>query len=134
MANKPALIAILLLIACLICSVLLVLPTQVTHKKAISHTQLDSLIVRSLYLADIAPSSISEYVVQVDSTFSRSVFRVKVPQDFHSTSFHLILREKLKPYPVSTQAKIRFPENETTIFLYVEPTVIRSIQIKRQES
>ena len=65
------------------------------------------------------------YDIEVDSTFSRTVYRVQVPPSFSKTMFHFELHQKLLPYQLNSPAKVILPEKDMNIYIVDRGTIRR---------
>lgn len=90
---------------------------------------LDSLIVSELKFHDISESQYRRYTIEVDSTFSRTVYRVQVPSSFSKTIFHFKLHKKLYPHGLTSPAKVIFPERNMNIYIVDRGTIRSTIRL-----
>ena len=127
MKNGKLLLSGLLITACIISGILLaIIPASNTHKFE-SLDQIDNLIEESFSELGIPENQFRTSNIQVDSTFSRKIYRTEVSKQFSKTSFHLNLHHKLFDLQAETYARVSFPEEDMRIHVYVNNTVQRSI-------
>ena len=89
--------------------------------------ELDSMIVDEFQANGIASNHYRTSSVEVDSSFTRKVYRVRVASRFSKTQFHLALHQKLNAYKIDTPAQVTMPDNDIRIHIYKDETVIRTI-------
>ncbi len=127
--NKKQLTTLLLVLSCLSSGIILAtVPAQQTNS-VVMNSGLDSLIVTELKLHDIPESQYRRYDIEVDSTFSRTVYRVQVPPSFSKTTFHFKLHKKLYPHDLTSPAKVIFPERNMNIYIMDRGTIRSTIRL-----
>lgn len=92
-------------------------------------TDIDSLIVSTLYNNTAIGDNFRIFNVEIDSSFTRRVYRVPVHPSFSKTMFHYSLHESLIPFDVKTPASVLFPERNMNIYVYKDETVISTIRL-----
>ena len=92
------------------------------------NSELDSLIHVQFYNAGIQNRQIQEYSVEVDSGFTRKIFRVEVTPKFPKTLFHFRLHKSLYPYGITVPGRVHFPERDMDLYIYSNKTVLRTIR------
>ena len=127
--NKKVITTILLLLSCL--SSVLILSFTPPYK---DHTLelnggLDSLIVREFQMNQIPENRYRRYDIDVDSVFSRTVYRVQVPPSFSKTMFHYNLHNQLLSYELSVPAKVILPGNDMNIYILERGTTRSTIRL-----
>lgn len=98
-------------------------------------TELDSLLQLRFYQAGIKDEQISLYSIDVDTIFSRKVYRIEVPRGFSKTSFHFNLHKELFQYDMRVPGRIHFPERNMDLYIYGYDSILRTIRlITKQET
>jgi hypothetical protein len=124
----------LLLVASLLSGVLLfTIPISSSN----SITELDELYEQidiAIEEAGLQTNQFRKASIEIDSTFSRSVYRINVPPSFSKTSFHLALHHQLIDHEIYSPAKITFPEENMDIHVVYKNTVFRTIRLITTES
>lgn len=119
----------MLFAACLTAGALY-LSTPVSRTDFLNYsTGIDSLIKITLEQHLIPPQSVRKYTIPVDSTFSRSVYRVQVPARFPKTKFHMDLHHNVKKYNLSAPAQFIVPDNSMNIYIYDSRNVRSTIRL-----
>ncbi len=129
MKSGRKVLTILLLFACLLSAVILAYTPPYVPNKVNTEVELDSLIQLSFDEADLLRGQIRTFNVEIDSSFSRKVYRVEVPPSFSKTSFHLQLHQRLFPLGLNTPSKVIFPEEDMNIYVESKGTVFRTIRL-----
>ncbi len=83
--------------------------------------------------AGLEITNFRKFSIEIDSTFSRSVYRIEVPPRFSKTSFHLALHHQLIEKNIHCPAKFNFPEENMDIHLIYNNTVFRTIRLITSE-
>ncbi len=128
--KKKRLISLLLLASCMVCSLLLALTPHSSVSFLRNLEQADSLIVHNLKKFSIPDQQIRVEPVYVDSSLTRKVYTVNVSQGLSKTQLHLELSKAFHSYNISTPAKITFPEEDMTIHMVYNQTVVRTVKLQ----
>jgi len=119
----------LLLGACFLTGIILVI-TPVWKSNTIPDIKsLNEHIDFAIEQAGIKVSKFRKSEIEIDSTFSRSVFRIEVPPSFSKTTFHLALHHELSAFEIDCPAKLTFPEENMDIHILYNETVFRTIRL-----
>ncbi len=129
MKSPKKIISALLLLACVLSGIIIAYTPSFVPNKITTGTELDSLIQLSIDEADLLRNQIRVYDVEIDSSFSRKVYRVRVPSTFSKTSFHLDLHERLYPMGFTSPTRVIFPERDMNIYIEHEGTIFRTIRL-----
>ena len=121
-------IAILLAMACLIS--VLTLATDNPGPYPINPGDADSLLLHELSVFNIPSDKIQWNRIDVDSTFYRKNYRVRLPVGLSRTWFHSELSRKLYDHGMTTWAKVEFPGHLMNIHIIANNTVLRSISLE----
>ena len=128
MKRRP-LITILLALSCIISAIIFVAtPSQ----KSIDYSaaeNLDSLIASALSNEPSIGSNFRRYDIEVDSNFTRTVYRVPVHPTFSKTMFHYSLHQTLSKLKIDSPAKVIFPERDMNIYIYDNGTIRSTIRL-----
>ncbi|TNE70805.1 hypothetical protein EP331_11105 [bacterium] len=126
--QKKIAIAAGLLISCLLMIYLLI--NTKTHEDVTLEdlAVIDSLIVNELSSYSIKNKQIKSKTVKTGD-FKRVNYEVRIPGKLSKTQIHTDIHYKLNELGISTPAKLKLPERDLNIFVYVDGTVIRSIQL-----
>lgn len=124
MKRRP-LITLLLCISCIVSGVILYFSPKFKVIDMDSMNNLDSLITQHFYDEPLIGSEFRKFNIKVDSTFSRTVYRVNVPGGFSKTMFHFKLHQTLQKYGFKSPARVIFPERDMNIYIQ-DDNVIRS--------
>lgn|SRR5690625_867691 len=98
-----------------------------------SAVQIDSLIQLQLEQFNITDEQVRLQTVQIDSVTQRKVYMVEVPPGFSKTRWHYKLDQEVRPYQLTTPAKVIFPERNLRIHLYNGLNVIRTIHLREND-
>lgn len=101
-----------------------------TPLKLTSQAQIDSLITLAFDDLNLPPAHITRRTIEVDSVFSRTVYRVRVAPNFSKTTLHYYIQREVWPYDVETIAGVEFPEQDMSIHLLVNDTVLRTLYVE----
>lgn len=122
----------LLLIACVLSTILLgTLPTP-PAKQAADLQDLEEIIQRSF--EDFGILNQRKSTIEIDSTFSRLVYRARVSPEFSKTSFHLDLQHQLHEYSMEVPSKVIFPEEDMNIHVVANNTIFVTIRLITDKS
>lgn len=128
MKRRP-LITILLALSCIVSAVMLV---ATPSHKAIDYStaeNLDSLIASALSQEPSIGANFRKYDIEVDSNFTRTVYRVPVHPTFSKTMFHYSLHQTLSKLKIESPAKVLFPERDMNIYIYDNGTIRSTIRL-----
>ncbi|MEP0007013.1 MAG: hypothetical protein ABJ387_10055 [Balneola sp.] len=128
MKRRP-LITILLALSCIVSAVMLV---ATPSHKAIDYSaaeNLDSLIASALSQEPSIGANFRRYDIEVDSNFTRTVYRVPVHPTFSKTMFHYTLHQTLSKLKIESPAKVLFPERDMNIYIYDNGTIRSTIRL-----
>ncbi|WP_069132583.1 hypothetical protein [Rhodohalobacter halophilus] len=123
-------IALLLALSCLTAIYLLLNSSPLESKKLTHSSQIDSLITESLRDFNIPPSQVRKRTVEIDSTFSRSVYTVRVAPNFSKTTLHYTLHKSLWPFNVRTAGRVHFPERDLNVHFLYNDRVVRTLIVR----
>lgn len=129
MKSPKKIISALLLFACILSGIILAYTPSFVQNKITTGAELDSLIQLSLDEADLLKNQIRVYNIEVDSSLTRKIYRVRVPSTFSKTSFHLNLHERLYPMEFTSPTRVLFPEGDMNIYIEHEGTIFRTIRM-----
>jgi len=90
---------------------------------------IDSLLTDHFEQHLIPSTSVRKYNIEVDSTFTRTVYRVAVPPTFSKTMFHFELHQNLLRYNIESPARVIFPERDMNIYIYDNNTILSTIRL-----
>lgn len=122
-------ISVLLVCSCILSGVILAsAPVYMVHKIN-TNEELDTLLKLQFEDSEIAPAQIRTFTINVDSNFTRKVYRIKVPPSFSKTTFHHELNKKLYSYGFETPARVFFPNKDMNIYVVYEGSVIRTLRL-----
>jgi len=126
--RKP-LITILLALSCVASAVILVVTPAHKSINYSAADNLDSLINSTLREEPLIGSNFRRYNIKVDSTFTRTVYRVPVHPSFSKTMFHYSLHKTLARYEIESPARVVFPERDMNIYIYENGTIKSTIRL-----
>lgn len=126
--RKP-LITFLLLLSCIISGAIYVATPAYTPKFLDVRSGIDSLLTDHFEQHLIPSSSVRKFNIEVDSTFTRTVYRVAVPPSFSKTMFHYKLHHSLLRYNIQAPARVIFPERDMNIYIYDNNTIRSTIRL-----
>ncbi|MEX0721130.1 MAG: hypothetical protein WD059_10710 [Balneolaceae bacterium] len=127
--NGKKIITILLTLSCIISGIILAATPSPAIHKIQTVKELDSLITTHILNSQVNPQQVRVRDITVDSTFTRRMYRIRVPSRFSKTLFHLELHKNFRQYKMEVPAKVSFPERDMDIYLYNEGTVLRTIRL-----
>ena len=119
----------LLVAACILSGIILGATPKKVLKTVRTESQLDSLLSQTLLDAGIPKSAIRIRQVEIDSSFTRKEFLIKVPPAFSKTSFHLNLHHALVDFDLDCPARVVFPEHDMNIYILNRDTIYRTIRL-----
>lgn len=122
--------AALLSVSCLICGYLLLVSTDYRVYQLEHISTADSLIQNVIADFDIGEQQITLSSTRVDSNFKRRTYHLGVPYQFSKTQFHAELNSQFYTYGVQTPTTVDFPQEDFTIHLLYNDTVIRTILLQ----
>lgn len=128
--TQRKLIVLLLALSCLTALYLLLNSEPIESKKLTHSSQIDSLITQSFREFNIDREQVRKRSIEVDSTFSRNVYSVRVAPNFSKTTLHYTLQGELWPYNVRTAGRVHFPERDLNMHLLYNDQVIRTLIIR----
>ena len=117
----------LLFVSVLLSSLLLWKSEPGVNKQLQSAAQLDSLISATIAEAGLSDQQLRKQRVEVDSLFSRSVYRVRVAPGFSKTTLHYTLQQAVWPYSVSTVGHVEFPSRTLYLHFMVNDNILSSV-------
>jgi len=129
MKNSRILLTGLLLGACILTGALLVSTPSVENQYISEIQEIDDLIEASFSEYGIDKSQYRTFLAEIDTSFSRKIYRIEVPPEFSKTSFHLKLHHKFIPFGLSSPARVTFPEEDMEIHVVYNQTVFRTIRL-----
>jgi hypothetical protein len=127
--KQRPLITILLALSCIASAVILGVTPAYNSFDDNSADNLDSLITSTLRDEPLIGSNFRRYNIQIDSTFTRTVFRVPVHPNFSKTMFHYALHKKLTKFEIDSPARVIFPEKDMYIYIYEDGTIKSTIRL-----
>ena len=127
--NAKSILTILLLLSCLVTATILATVPSHTPSKIGLNNGLDSLINNHFEDHFIPKEDIRRFSIEVDTAFTRSVYRVNVPPSFSKTMFHFDLHRTLLNYDITTPARVLFPEQDMNIYIVDKGTVRSTIRL-----
>lgn len=129
MKSPKRIITALLLVACILSGIIYAYTPKYIPNNVTTEAQLDSLIRLTLEDANILPAQIRTFNVEIDTSFTRKVYRVRVPSSFSKTSYHLELHKEFYPLGLSTPTRVVFPEQDMNIYIVNDDTIFRTIRL-----
>lgn len=128
MKSPKKIISALLLIACILSGIILAYSPSYVSNNITTEAELDSLIQLSFEDAKLQSNQVRIFTVEMDSNFSRKVYRIQVPSSFSKTSFHLELHKRFYSIGLETPSRVVFPERDMNIYITNEGTVFRTLR------
>lgn len=128
MKRRP-LITILLSLSCIASVVIL---AAAPSNKSIDYSaadNLDSLLTNTFKEEPLIGTNFRTYTIEVDSNFTRTVYRVPVHPSFSKTTFHYSLHKNLSRLGIDSPAKVLFPEKDMNIYIYDNGTIKSTIRL-----
>lgn len=132
--NGKLVITALLAISCVISGVILAGSPAYKNSSLENTQQLDSLINMHIHNSMITPSQVRRTNIQVDTVFTRKIYRLRVPSRFSKTMFHIDLHNDLNRFGIESPAKINFPSRDMHIYVSSEGTVLRTLHLTTDPS
>ncbi len=129
MKSGKKIITALLLFACILSGIILAYTPPFVPNKISTGSELDSIIQLTFNEAGLERNQIRTYTVEIDTSFTRKVYRVRVPSSFSKTSFHVELHQRLYPLELTTPSSVTFPEKDMNIYIEHEGTIFRTIRL-----
>lgn len=129
MKQGKYLLTSLLIAACILATVLFFTITPTATYTLSDLEDLNSTLDLAIEAAGLPLSEFKKTHLEIDSTFSRSVYEIKVHPSFSKTSFHLALNHQLHIYNIDSPAKVLFPEENMHIHLIYNGTIFRTIRL-----
>jgi len=127
--KRRPLITILLALSCIASAVILgVTPAYNSFDNSYADN-LDSLIISTLRDEPSIGTNFRRSNIEIDSTFTRTVFRVPVHPTFSKTMFHYALHKKLTRFKIDSPARVIFPEKDMYIYVYEDGTIKSTIRL-----
>lgn len=127
-------IVFLLVISCIITIFLYLSYSQVDHKQLRRVAELDSLIQVNFDRFNISRNQFRTHTIEIDSLYRRKIFLVNVPPGFSKTEWHYKLDKLVRPYGISTPAKVIFPEQNMRIYLVHNFNIVRTVDLRTDTS
>jgi len=132
--HKKKIILILLALSSLTSLVLLIFLEPVSRKNLENTGQIDSIIVNQFTQFNIFENQIDIHSIDIDSSFSRLLYKVDVPYKFSESLWHYQLKQKLTDFDIRTPAAVSLQKQKTTIHLLANNTVFRTIEFQEDTS
>jgi hypothetical protein len=129
MIKSRLILTILLFLACVMSTILLATAPPIKVQTITTEAEVDSLIELAFSDYGITRSQYRSQALAIDTSFSRKIYRMNVPEEFSKTSFHLRLQKAISPYGLEVPAKIYFPDEDMHIHILYNDTVWRTIRI-----
>lgn len=131
---QKKIIVILLALSSLISASLLIFVDTNPDAILSGFDELDEKIISEFDSHLIDKAQYRTQSIEVDTSFTRKVYRVRVRPEFSKTLFHLSLHQKLRKYKIDTPSKISMPDEDMDIHIYKNDTIVRSIFLRTDES
>ena len=128
MKRRP-LITILLALSCIASAIILAATPAYKSIDYSAADNLDSLITSILKDEPLIGSNFRKYHIEVDSNFTRTVYRVPVHPTFSKTMFHYSLHKTLSKFEIESPAKVFFPDRDMNIYIYESGTIKSMIRL-----
>ncbi len=129
MDKSKIILTALLAVACLLSGILLI-TTPTASKVIISDLEdFDERLHIAIEEAGLQVSEFRKSQLEIDSDFTRDIYRIEVPASYSKTSFHLALHHQLQPFNIESPAKFTFPEENMDIHILFNDTVFRTIRL-----
>ncbi|MBD3616458.1 MAG: hypothetical protein HUJ22_07785 [Gracilimonas sp.] len=132
--NGKKVITILLVLSCIVSGIILAASPSNEIYRLDNTQQLDSLINTHIQNSLITQEQVQVSVINIDTIFTRKVYRLRVPSRFSKTMFHINLHKDLNRYEIKAPAKINFPSRDMHIYVYNKGTVLRTIRLTTDPS
>ena len=95
-----------------------------------SASQIDEMIRETIERYPVPPTRVQTQTVAIDSVTSRRVYTLSVPPEFSKAQWHYELDKTVRPWRISTPARVIFPERNLRIHLVYNKNVIRTIDLR----
>lgn len=132
--NGKKVITILLVLSCIVSGIILAASPSNEIYRLDNTQQLDSLVNTHIQNSLITQEQVQVSVINIDTIFTRKVYRLRVPSRFSKTMFHINLHKDLNRYEIQAPAKINFPSRDMHIYVYNKGTVLRTIRLTTDPS
>jgi uncharacterized membrane protein len=132
--NGKKVITILLVLSCIVSGIILAASPSNEIYRLDNTQQLDSLVNTHIQNSLITQEQVQVSVINIDTIFTRKVYRLRVPSRFSKTMFHINLHKDLNLYKIQAPAKINFPSRDMHIYVYNKGTVLRTIRLTTDPS
>lgn len=132
--NGKKIITILLVLSCIVSGIILAASPSNEIYRLDNTQQLDSLVNTHIQNSLITQEQVQVSVINIDTIFTRKVYRLRVPSRFSKTMFHINLHKDLNRYEIKAPAKINFPSRDMHIYVYNKGTVLRTIRLTTDPS
>ena len=127
--QKRRWITVLLFVSTLLSALLLWQSEPVVQKRLQSVANLDSILSSVFEEAGLTDAQWQKQTVQIDSLFSRNIYRVRVAPGFSKTTLHYSLQQAVWPYRVSTIGRVEFPARTLYLHFMVNDNILSSVII-----
>lgn len=128
--RQQKLIVTLLAFSCLAAIYLLVKSEPVESKKLTHSAEVDSLITETFREFNIPTDQVRKRTVEIDSSFTRNIYTVRVASNFSKTTLHYYLQKELWPYKVQTAGRVHFPDKDLNVHLLYNDRVFRTLIVR----
>lgn len=128
--SKKKFLVWLLFFSCIAAFIFFLNTEPPTKKYLRSVSEIDSLITLTLDQYQLTSNQVRVSTVEIDSLFSRKIYRIEIPATFSKTSFHYALHQNIWPYEATTVAQVQFPERDLRIHVLINDKVHRSLFIQ----
>ncbi|GAB5409468.1 MAG: hypothetical protein BalsKO_18330 [Balneolaceae bacterium] len=129
MKSPKKIITALLFVACILSGIIIAYSPTFIPNKITSEAELDSLILLTFDDSNLRNNQVRTFTIELDSSFSRKIYRVMVPPSFSKTSFHLDLHKRFHPLGLTTPSRVVFPESDMNIYIEYKSTIFRTIRL-----
>jgi len=135
MTFRNAPLVLILLVACTVLAGALLwwIPAP-SQPSPLTNDQIDQRIRETLQEFEIPDALFRTTTLRVDSTFTRTVWIMDLPQEVSKTSFHYALDQSFRKDGFQTPATIEFPERDMRIHLLWEKTVLQTLYLRTADA
>ncbi len=133
-ATRKRWIVLLLVASCLAGGILLLTWTPQEYQILRSPAQLDSLIELNLERFQVEDQRVRTTSIRLDTTEVRRIYNLRLPPHISKTQWHYELDKLVRPYGVSTPARVIFPEQDMRIHLAYRENILRTLHIRSDPS
>ncbi|WP_142713940.1 hypothetical protein [Fodinibius sediminis] len=112
---------------------MLVVSSKTPSRQLQSLAEADSLIEYELANFSISSNQVNQVSIDIDSSFSRKIYKVDLPPGFSKTQLHAELNRTFHPLGISTPALVTFPDQKMQIHLRYEGTIVRTITLNTNQ-